>query len=67
MEQDSMLDVAFFSKTWGQRINRKSRQKWQNHIISERRQNVDRLGYTLAVPITILYNHRLSTPLLSMQ
>jgi len=26
-----------------------------------------RLGYTLAVPITILHNHRLSTPLLSMQ
>jgi len=28
---------------------------------------VIRLGFTLAVPITILYNHRLSTPLLSMQ
>jgi len=25
------------------------------------------LGFTLAIPITILYNHRLSAPLLSMQ
>ena len=27
---------------------------------------VDWLGFTLAVPITILYNHRLSAPLLSI-
>jgi len=29
--------------------------------------NPARLWYTLAVPIIILYNHRLLTPLLSMQ